>query len=48
MLEILVLISKLNEKGKENDYDKTIEHHSRLLSRKLELFAEMSEKKLKN
>lgn len=45
MLEILVLVSKINEKGEENDYDKTIRHHSILLSRKLDLFAEMSEKK---
>ncbi len=40
-LEMLVLISKVNEK--ENDYEKTVKHHMDLQTKKLELFAKMSD-----
>lgn len=38
-LELLVLISKINEK--ENDYEKTVKHHMAMQMRKLEVFSKM-------
>ncbi|MCD9574453.1 DUF4407 domain-containing protein [Flavobacterium soyae] len=40
-LEMLVLISKKSEK--ENDYERTVQHHMDLQFKKLELFAKMGE-----
>lgn len=42
-LEMLVLVSKKSEK--ENDYERTVQHHMNLQLKKLELFASMSETK---
>lgn len=41
-LEMLVLISKVNEK--ENDLDRKVKHHMELQLRKLEVFSEMAER----
>ena len=40
-LEMLVLISKVNEK--ENDLDRKVKHHMELQLRKLEVFSKMTE-----
>lgn len=40
-LEMLVLISKKSEK--ENDYERTVQHHMNLQFKKLDLFAKMSD-----
>jgi len=40
-LEMLVLISKINEK--ENDYERTVQHHMNLQFKKLDLFSKMGE-----
>ena len=41
-LEMLVLISKVNEK--ENDLDRKVKHHMELQLRKLEVFSKMAER----